>query len=193
MTVTFNGQLSEFQAEEESVQGGHPSTTAIENDLAEVLLGLFVPWNQLSPLFQRHAPDYRVKRDGCANIWSIVEPTLSLHNRNFAKNIELLRKSREDSRIDAALRRTMHKSQDSYNRNVDEIQPANLDSDNEEAQNSLDEDFSTESLIVAYHSVPRSWYKESLIAGQRIPTLRSGTSQAPVLRLESLLPLDIFD
>ncbi|KAH8587242.1 hypothetical protein B0O99DRAFT_36517 [Bisporella sp. PMI_857] len=39
-TVTFTGQFSEFQAEEEAVQGGHPRTTAIENDLGEVLLGL---------------------------------------------------------------------------------------------------------------------------------------------------------
>jgi hypothetical protein len=44
-TVTFNGQLSQFQAEEESVLGGHPVTTAIKNDFAEVLLGLFVPWD----------------------------------------------------------------------------------------------------------------------------------------------------
>jgi hypothetical protein len=28
-TVNFNGQLSEFQSEEESIQGGHPTTTAI--------------------------------------------------------------------------------------------------------------------------------------------------------------------
>ena len=86
----------------------------------------------------------------------------------------------------------MDKSQDSFDRDVEEIEPPNLDSDNEEAQNSLDEDFSAESLIAAYHSVARSWYKESLIAGQRIPTLCCGMSSAPVLRLESLLPLDIF-
>jgi hypothetical protein len=44
-TVTFNGQLSQFQAEEESVRGGHPRTIAIEIDLAEVLLGLFCQGN----------------------------------------------------------------------------------------------------------------------------------------------------
>ncbi len=41
-TVTFNSQLSQFQPEEDSIQGGYPRTTAIENDLAEVLLRLFV-------------------------------------------------------------------------------------------------------------------------------------------------------
>ena len=41
-TVCFNGQLSLYQTEEESVQGGHPTTNAIKNDLAEVLLRFFV-------------------------------------------------------------------------------------------------------------------------------------------------------
>ena len=83
-TVTFSGQLSEFQAEEERVQSGHPKTIAIENDLAEILLGLFIPWNQLPPLFQRHAAEYETKRDACTHIWKIVEPTLSTHNYTFA-------------------------------------------------------------------------------------------------------------
>jgi len=52
MTVHFNGQLSEFQSEEESIQGGHPTTTAIQNNLAKILLGFFMPWDQLPSLFQ---------------------------------------------------------------------------------------------------------------------------------------------
>jgi hypothetical protein len=78
---TFNGQLSEFQAEEESVPRGHPNTTAIENDLAEVLLGLFVPWEQLPALFRQHASHYETKRDVCAKVWAIVQPTLSLYGK----------------------------------------------------------------------------------------------------------------
>ena len=62
-TVTFSGQLSQFQAEEEGVPGGHPVTTAIQNDLAEVLLGLFVPWNQLPALSRKHVSDYGTTRD----------------------------------------------------------------------------------------------------------------------------------
>jgi hypothetical protein len=58
MTVHFNGQLSEFQAEEEDVRGGHPKTAAMQNDLAEVLLGFFMPWDQLPSLFQRHGSEY---------------------------------------------------------------------------------------------------------------------------------------
>ena len=101
--VTFSGQLSEFQAEEDKIQSGHPKTIAIENDLSEVLLGLFIPWNQLLPLFQQYAAEYETKQDACTHIWKIVEPRLTPHNSNFAKNIELLRKSKEDCQIDAAL------------------------------------------------------------------------------------------
>jgi len=42
-TITFNGQLSQFQPKEDSIQGSHPRTTTIKNNLAKVLLGLFVP------------------------------------------------------------------------------------------------------------------------------------------------------
>ena len=39
VTVTFSGQLSQFQIEEEAIPGGHPVTTAMQNDLAEVRRG----------------------------------------------------------------------------------------------------------------------------------------------------------
>ena len=55
MTVTFNGQLTEYQTEEDSVAGGHPMTDAVMNDIAEILLGLFVPWDKLPLLFLQHA------------------------------------------------------------------------------------------------------------------------------------------
>lgn len=176
-TVTFNGQLSQFQAEEEAVPGGHPVTAAIQNDLAEVLLGLFVPWNRLPDLFRHHAVYYEVKREACARIRAAVEPTLSPHNRNFASNIELLRKSKEDSRIDTVLRGSMNRPDDSFYCDVDDVVPGDMDLDAEEPLDTVNENFSTETLIAAYHSITMSWRKESLIAGQRIATLSSRASQ----------------
>jgi hypothetical protein len=90
VTVTFNSQLSQFQTEEESIQRGHPVTAALQNNLAEVLLRLFVLWNHLPDLFRQYAAGYEAKQEACTSIWSIVEPTLSLYNCNFANNIELL-------------------------------------------------------------------------------------------------------
>jgi hypothetical protein len=68
ITVTFTRQLSQFQEEEESIQGGYPNTTAIKNDFAEVLLGLFVPWDQLLPLFQQYALEYTTKQEAYTKI-----------------------------------------------------------------------------------------------------------------------------
>ncbi|KAH9203041.1 hypothetical protein DL95DRAFT_399711, partial [Leptodontidium sp. 2 PMI_412] len=164
----------------------------MQNDLAEVLLGLFVPWNQLETLFRQHAAGYKTTRDACAKIWKIVERTLSPHNRNFASNIELLRKSKEDYRIDAALRRAMNTFEDTFDHNLDDEIAANLDYDVEEPLDTLNENFSTETLIAAYYSIAMSWRKESLVAGQRILTLLAGTTQPLALQSENLLPLDIF-
>jgi hypothetical protein len=148
----------------------------MENDFAEVLLGLFVPWNHLETLFGQPAADYKTTRDTFAKIWKIVEPTHSLHNRNFVNNIELLRKSKEDSRIDAALRWAMNRSKDTFNHDLDDEAADDLDFDVEEPLDTLNEDFTTETLIAAYHSVAMSWYKESLTARQRIPALLSSAT-----------------
>jgi hypothetical protein len=43
--------LTEFQAAEDSIPGGHPIIDTILNDMAEIFLGLFVPWEQLPALF----------------------------------------------------------------------------------------------------------------------------------------------
>ena len=192
MTVCFNGQFSQHQAEEEAIRGGHLTTGAIKNDLAEVLLGLFLPWDQLPALFQRHASEYDTKRDACSKIWTIVEPTLPPHNRNFARNTELLRKSREDAQIDAALRKETGESLDALGDDIDDIEPANFDFNAEDTLSSSQQEFTTETLIRAYHSITRSWHKERFAESKRIPSLLSQTSRDQRLQSRSLLPLDIF-
>jgi hypothetical protein len=191
MTVHFNGQISEFQAEEESIRGGHPKTAAMQNDLAEVLLGLFVPWNQLPSLFQRYASGYEAKRDACSQVWNIIEPSLSPHNRNFAQNFDLLRKSKEDAKLDAALRASL----DSFDHDIDDIDPANIediDADADDPLRPLDDEFSTETLIAGYSFISTSLHKEVLAVGERIPSLLLRSSQVQRLQLESFVPLDIF-
>ncbi|KFZ23650.1 hypothetical protein V502_01866 [Pseudogymnoascus sp. VKM F-4520 (FW-2644)] len=191
-TVTFNGQFSEFQAEEESVQGGHPRTTAMDNDLAEILLGLFVPWDQLCPLFQKQSINNDTKKDLYSPIWKIIEPMLPPHNRTFARNIELLRKSKEDSQVDAALR-SREAPHDVFDSELEGIDPADLGSEDEDVQDYIEEGHSTETLVSAYYSIAKSWCIQSSITAQRISTLSvSWPSQAPILRPANLIPLDIF-
>jgi hypothetical protein len=190
-TVTFNGQLTEFQAAEDSVQGGHPETTAIMNYLAEILLGLFVPWDQLSPLFQRHAAGLATKRDACAQVWRTVEPTLKPHIRNFAGNIDLLPKSKEDCQADAALWKWSKCSSDSFDCDIDEFEPTDSDIDSETPLHSADETFKADTLIAAFHSISRSWNRETFATGRHILGLLRASASARDFLLQNLQPVDI--
>ncbi|KAF4210355.1 hypothetical protein CNMCM5878_004518 [Aspergillus fumigatiaffinis] len=192
-TVTFNGQITEFQASEDAVPGGHCKTTANMNDLAEILLGLFVPWGQLPALFQEHANSMLTKRDACSRIWKIVEPTLVSHLRTFAANIELLRKSREDSYADAKLRQAPIPVDGLFDRNVDELEIDNVDSDSDDFFMNLDESVSIETLIAAYHSIANRWDREMLVAARRIPSLVHAIPQNRGPPLLHLLPLNLID
>jgi hypothetical protein len=154
-TVTFSGQLTEFQPAEDAVPGGHPETEAILNDIAEILLGLFVPWNRLLALFVEYRPQHQTY----TQIWQRIEQTLTPYNQNFARNIELLRKSKEDAKADAKLRRSTNRSTDEQSdHDIDEVESSNLYADSEEEEESFHlthENFDAETLIAAYHSIDR--------------------------------------
>lgn len=192
-TVTFNGQITELQASEDAVPGGHRKTAANMNDLAEILLGLFVPWDQLPALFQENANAVPTKRDACSRIWKVVEPTLVSYLRTFAANIDLLRKSREDSCADAKLRNAPIPVDNLFDRDVDELEIENLDSDSDESLMSLDECVSVETLIAAYHSIAKCWDRETLVAARCIPSLAPTITQNRGLPLQNLLPLNLID
>ncbi|KAJ5111789.1 hypothetical protein NUU61_001419 [Penicillium alfredii] len=192
-TVTFNGQLTEFQASEDAVPGGHPKMVASMNDLAEILLGLFVPWDHLPALFQEHAVAVQPKRDACSQIWTIVEPTLTSYKRNFAGNIELLRKSKEDGEADAKLRQPPVRVDSLFDRDSNELDIRNLDSEADESLENLAETVSAETLIAAYQSITKCWDREVLATERRIPSLAHTTPRNRGGLLQNLLPLNIFD
>ncbi|KAF9884384.1 hypothetical protein FE257_001840 [Aspergillus nanangensis] len=161
-TVTFNGQLTEFQAAEDAIPGGHPKTTAIMNDVAEILLGLFVPWDQLISLVRPHP----TRTDTCAQIWAAVEPTLPFYNRAFARNIELLRSLKEDCQADAKMWKSANGVADSFAFGAEEFEPANFGSDDKEDEEFFhlqDENFNADTLIAAYHSISKAWDRETLV------------------------------
>jgi len=100
-TVCLHGQLSEFQEEEETVKRGHAMTAAIRNDLAEVLVAFFVPWEKLLALFEAHCPQYKTRKDANSEVWSVIEPSLPHYLRTYARNFSLLQKSKEEVAVDA--------------------------------------------------------------------------------------------
>jgi hypothetical protein len=103
-TVALIGSLSENQSLEDSVRGGHPETESMQNDLALILLALLVPWDQLPPLFARFDCSDQAYKGYCAAIWNEIRLSLPPHIQVVAQNIELLRKSKADAQVDAALR-----------------------------------------------------------------------------------------
>lgn len=175
-TVTFKGQLTQFQTDEDSIPGGHPQTDAILNDLAEILLGLFVPWHDLSAILSQ----FPTTQNTYCRVWTVVEPTLAPHNREFAANIDLLRKSKEDCHTDAKLRRSAYKDDDFFDRHVADLDQGSCGSDNDdqnEISHSQNENFTAETLITAYHSIKQAWDRESFITARKIPALLRETTQ----------------
>lgn len=72
----------------------------VQNDIAEALLGLFVPWEQLTALFAEHASDvtvFKEPRDACVFIWSLIKPSLPPHVQRLAVNVGYLRRSKEEA------------------------------------------------------------------------------------------------
>lgn len=67
--------------------------------------------------------------------------------------MELLQKSKENSKIDTTLHNTTAASQDALDYNINNIEPANFDLDTKETPSSLQQEFTIETLISAYHSI----------------------------------------
>ncbi|KAJ5654961.1 hypothetical protein N7490_001964 [Penicillium lividum] len=170
-TVAFSGQLTQYQMAEDSIRGGHPMTDAIANDLAEILLGLFVPWDKLRERFLCGSPESNV----LSHIWSSVKPTLVPYIQEFATNIELLRKSKDDCQIDARLRHSLNDRAELYDRHVDNIDLAGHEQidapDCDDFTAPEDERLTAETLIAAYNTVTKTWGQDCFIAAKRAPVL----------------------
>lgn len=188
-TVCYHGQLSQCQNEEEQVRRGHPTTLAIRNDLAEILLAFFVPWHQIVPLFNTYCSGLSVENDAYSRLWTIVEPTLAPPLRQYARNFTLLQKSKEEAEIDKALREWEDNLQ-----NTDDFD-AISDIDDTEDTLEQDADFSshvkTESLIAACHHIATGWHKEGFTLVNRFPALNTTWSLSYDIQEKHLTPLDI--
>ena len=189
-TVIFNGQLTQYQTAEDSVPGGHPITDAIMNDLAEIFLGLFVPWEKLRHIFGQHGDEANIY----SRIWSLLQPELAPHIHEFAANIELLRKSKEDCQVDAWLRQSTHRDAELFDRHVDHLDQTDPGSDNEESNDSFiapeDEGLTAESLIADYYTVIKTWSRDCFIAAKRTPIL-ADVHRAPNLPQINPIPMNI--
>ncbi|KAJ5198759.1 uncharacterized protein N7498_007876 [Penicillium cinerascens] len=193
-TVTLQGELTEFQSSEDSVPDGNPTTTAIQNDLAEILLGLFIPWQNLPSLFQQTHPPATSTHDILHHVWTCVEPTLPPHIRTFAENVELLRKSKSDCQADAILRSRTNERASPIDQELGSPPYPASGSENEDPHlpQNLDGSLTKETLLAAFLAISRRWTNEAQDAQRQITTLAS-FSFTLTLQLQNLRPLHISD
>jgi hypothetical protein len=176
--VTLVGQLSQHQYDEDRVRGGHPETLAMQNDLAGILLALFVPWEILPSLFidvldicgdECKTDCDRSSHTGlqaCWIVWARVKETLPEHVQEYARNVEILRKSREDVDIDMAERKAAASAmQVAFDPDLDDADDRVEDS--ELMNGSVDDD----TLRISYHLIRRRWAEGDRITGADIPHL----------------------
>jgi hypothetical protein len=178
---------------EDSVPGGHPTTTAIQNDLAEILLGLFVLWENLSLAVRQIHTASETAHDNLHHVWMTIEPTLPAYIRTFAQNIELLRKSKSDCQADAVFRKRAAQHTSPIDHDLSNPPYPASDSDDETPylpQESNDTP-SKETLLAAFFSITRRWADEAHDAQRDITTLAL-TSFTPLsLQPQNLRPVHI--
>jgi len=197
-TVALVGQLSQYQHIEDRVQGGHPETLAMQNDLASILLALFVPWEDLSPLFTDImsicGDGCNANCDGsshtglhaCAIVWTRVKNTLPEHVQDFARNVELLRKSKDDADVDLAERKASASAmQPTFNPDLDVDDDNSVLDESVQMSSSIDDD----TLRLSYYLIKRRWIREDGVDAAGIRPLQQPWEESPDLTIESFTPM----
>lgn len=193
-TVTLQGELTEFQSSEDAIPGGHPLTTAIQSDLAEVLLGLFIPWQKLPLLFPRAQSSASNMPNSLWCVWTTVEPTLPPYIRTFAENINLLRKSKDDCQADVSLR-SVAQDISLLDQELNEASYPESDPENEPmlGLQRNDDSIGKGTLLAAFLAIGRGWSKDATEAQRRIPTLISRSLPHSSFRFHTFEPIDMSD
>ncbi len=79
------------------ISADDPETAEGYNDIAVILLALFVPWDRLQSLFADMGATDDNYSSFCWAIWCLYYPTLDDHVRYYATNVLQMRKSKVDT------------------------------------------------------------------------------------------------
>jgi hypothetical protein len=71
------------------------TTLRTQDDIHEVLLGLFYPWNKLRDLLSGHVESLRASEYRNTWLWNLFIPSLPLYLVQLSENVMLLRRSKE--------------------------------------------------------------------------------------------------
>jgi Helitron helicase-like domain at N-terminus/PIF1-like helicase len=202
-TVALVGQLSEYQENEDRIRGGHPQTNAMQNDLAAVLLALFVPWDTLPPLFDDiinlcgddcNANCDQSSHTGlqvCSIAWVKVRDALPEHIQDFARNVQLLRKSKDDADVDKVERMTLASAmKEAFNPDLDNAQDT-LDEVADINGTGINGSVADDTLRLSYNLIRRRWITEDRSTVSDIEALRLPWQELPSLTIENYTPVAI--
>lgn len=106
-TPSIWGSFLRHGLDEEKKQVIMEGTKEVENEIDEVLLGLFVPWQQLPGLFRRFADNhdkFPQPRDACSYIWENIRYQLPAHIQALARQVMYIRKGKEEAERDRKAR-----------------------------------------------------------------------------------------
>ena len=104
VTPSIYGKVSELEDTRDTITGEYQNTGPIWNDHCKVLLGLFMPWDQLPALFEEYSSSYADPSDACSYIWNHIKERQSPHIQRLATNTAMLHKSKEDAQMDRLAR-----------------------------------------------------------------------------------------
>jgi hypothetical protein len=171
----------------------------MRNDLATVLLALFVPWETLPSLFNDMSicgDDCNTNCDksrhtglqACSIVWSKIRASLPEHVQDFVRNVEILRKSKEDADVDMIERKAAASAmQIAFNPDGDDGDEI-LD-EASDINGSVDDD----TLRTSYYLIKRRWAKEDRSITAGFAALQQPWRDLPTISAESFTPIHIFD
>ncbi len=94
--VKLSGPLFDNDGHGDIISANDPETTEGYNNIAMILLALFMPWDRLQSLFADMDATDDNYSSFCWAIWCLCYPTLDDHVRYYATNVLQMRKSKVD-------------------------------------------------------------------------------------------------
>ena len=109
--IVLIGNLFQYQFKENTVSGGYLDTISQQNNLAKVLLALFIPWQHFPSIFIN--TNITTYKQYCWDLWSKYEHFLPSYIKVLTINVQNLQKNKIDIVLDITIYQTNIKASQS--------------------------------------------------------------------------------
>ena len=159
------------------------------------MLGLFVPWECLRGLFEKHSSDVDIDkfpepRDACALIWSKVRTDLPLYLQRLAEHFTYLRRSKDDADKDRKARKI--EIADWEERALDYVEDPRFLDQPEEEENLVPELLSRQDFQHGFMDAVNVWNRRGAGIGQlELNSLLAAECPSIEFSARALLPVKL--